>query len=272
MSASGTMNVAQAAMLDQMAIGARGPNAAGVPFLALLDDYEIDVFFGNGLPIVPPPGRPLASTVRDLDWEPDWIPIFRNLRSSLFLRRGPRNEVNLDRVAAYYAARGVPFDRDRGFQVDTVIQGAPAWAIANGVIPVDWNEMMKVVSKSQARGQATIQTRRLSMLYAVLGLYDRALKVDRWILMREPLDGAAAHRVVWSLTQLRRFEEAYQAALKFEAGPLGASIGSGWSEQMRALLAFDEFERARRAMRTPLLQAAQQQIVQLGRISAPARE
>lgn len=271
MSSSGTMNVAMRAMLDQMSIGGRTANDEGVSFLELLDRYEVDLFFGQGLPNVPPPGRPLASTVRDLEWEPDWVPIFRNLRSAIYLRREIRNQANFDRVSKYYAARGVPFDHERGIEVDAVIRNAPRWAMQNGVIPVDWMEMMRAVSQSQGRGEVTMQTQRMSMLYAVLGLYDRALKADRWILNREPLDGAAAHRVIWSLTQLRRFDEAYQAALEFEAGPLGPSIGTAWSRQMKALLELDPLERSRHAMRTPLLQRAQQQIVQLGRVPAPAR-
>ena len=271
MSASGTMNVAKGAMLDQLSIGGRGENEDGLAFLELLDRYKIDLFFGQGLPVEPPPGRPLASTVRDLEWEADWIPIFRNLRSSVYLRRGARNQANLDRVAAYYAANGVPFDLQRGLRLEDAILQAPEWSIQNGVIPVDWAQMMEEVSKAQRRGQPSPQTRRMSMLYAVLGLYDRGLKADRWILNREPLDGAAAHRVIWTLTQLRRFEDAYAAALEFEAGPLGASIGTAWSDQMDALLAFDPSERARRVARTPLLQRAHQQIVQLGRIPAVAR-
>ncbi|MFK7897815.1 MAG: hypothetical protein AB8G23_18410 [Myxococcota bacterium] len=271
MSSSGTMNVAQKAMQDQMAIGMRGPNEEGRSYLQLLDLYEIDVFLGSGFPVVPPPGRPLASSVRDLEWEPDWILIYRNLRSSIFLRRGDRNQANLERVARYYAERGVPFDSVYGLRVDEVIQHAPRWAIANGVIPMDWNEMMRVVAQDQARVQVSDQTRRMSLLYSVLGLYDRALKADRWILTREPTDGLTAHRVIWSLTQLRRFDEALEAALEFEAGPLGAAINGAWSAQMRGLLAFDESGRVQRAARTPLLQRAQQQLVQLGRLPAPAR-
>ena len=162
-------------------------------------------------------------------------------------------------------------DRDRGRQIDVVVQVAAEWASENCVIPVDWNDMMTVVSISQARGEATVPTRRMATLYAVLGLYDRALTTDRWILRSEPTDGVAAHRVGWSLTQLRRFEEAYAAALEFEAGPLGPSIGGAWSKQMQSQLSFDAMERGRRAMRTPLLTIPQQHVVQLGRISAPAR-
>jgi len=56
-----------------------------------------------------------------------WVLVFENDTSMVALRRNPRNRENLRKVAAYYAAQGVPFDRIRGYNSFRVHLERPDW-------------------------------------------------------------------------------------------------------------------------------------------------
>ena len=49
-----------------------------------------------------------------LDGSPDWICVYREALTSVYLPRGPRGAANLAKVAAFYRAHGVPFDPATG--------------------------------------------------------------------------------------------------------------------------------------------------------------
>lgn len=179
-------------------------------FEATLDRYEIDVFMGVGVPIVPHDARARPYTARHLEDSAGWTLIYRNLRSSLWLRRNARNAANLDRVTEYYRGQGVPFDPQTGLEVARVIRDAPGWATSQGLIPTDFARL-----RSRANAGAQAASNRLAMVYAAIGLCDRAIDLDRRVLeQRNPL--GARRRLVWCLLQQGRADEARQAAARFE--------------------------------------------------------
>jgi hypothetical protein len=58
----------------------------------------------------------------------NWIPVFENVNSGLYLRNRPQSAANLSRCAAYYRARGIPFDEKRGFDEHAAFLANRAWA------------------------------------------------------------------------------------------------------------------------------------------------
>jgi hypothetical protein len=204
---NGTLNVPIDTLRAVGSIAERRGQQPGESFTALLDRLGIDLFLGIRPPEVGHPVRPWAATTAHLEATPGWIPIFRSLTSAVYLRQNERNRENLGRVAAYFTEQRVPFDRDAGFDVEAVIRDAPDWAIAHGVVP---RNFPKLLEWAQARPRSPA-TDRLAALYAALGLYDRALALDRTALRVEPGAVHARRRLVWSLLRTRRFEEAAEA-------------------------------------------------------------
>ena len=62
-----------------------------------------------------------------------WRPVFENVNSGVYLRQGASFDDNLDRCEDYYRARGVPFDRDSGFDERRALAANPRWARRMGV-------------------------------------------------------------------------------------------------------------------------------------------
>jgi len=238
LASSGTMNVAREAMRANFAIGERRPLRAGEDYAALLDRQGFDLFLGAGFPVEPTARRPVPCTVRHLEHEPGWMLVFRNLRSAVYLRRDARNAANLDRVAAYYARAGVPFDRDRGFDAERVLLEATPWAIAHGLVPRDFEALAARVDEGMAAGRLDDSAQRLAAIYAVLGLYERAIAIDRLIQAQSPDDATSAWRLAWSLAQLGKWSEAVRSITAFESGGQrgGAGVPTGaWSAPFRQL-------------------------------------
>lgn len=104
----------------------------GRTFLELLEDYQVDVFFGVGGPGWP--YRVAASTLRHLEGVPWWRLVYRSAGFAIYLRDNARNDENFRRVAAYWAQVGVPFDRARGLDVGAVLAQAPGWAAENRLV------------------------------------------------------------------------------------------------------------------------------------------
>ena len=187
-------------------------------FESLLDRLGIDLFLGVRVPEVGHPDRPWVSTTAHLEHTPGWISIFRNLNSAVYLRRNERNRENLQKVARHYARLGVPFDVESGFDVTDVVAGAPAWSVARGVVPEGFSRLVHVAQRQPGAG-GTASRDRLAALYAVLGVYERAARIDRSRLEEGPDDVRVRRRLVWSLLRLRRFAEAAEAANALAAQP-----------------------------------------------------
>lgn len=273
MASSGTMNVSRDAMAANLAVGARQTLREGEDYAALLDRQGFDLFLGAGYPIEATPGRPIPCTIRHLANEPGWILVFRNLRSGVYLRRNAENAANLARIAAYYAKAGVPFDAERGFETEKTIRAAPEWSLEHGLVPIDFEALVAHVRAQRNPPHVDLQTHRLALLYATLGVYERALTVDRFIQKVEPRDSTSAWRVIWNLVQLGRWDDAMTAAQDFEARSQAAqsSGASPWSKLIEQLRAADPSARETLVAHLPVLRLEQVDWVRSGVALAPAR-
>jgi len=219
---NGTLNVTKQTMDANRPIRERRGSEAGEDFLELLDRQRVDLFLGIRLPQVRNPNRPWFYTTGHLERVPGWIPVFRNLRSAVYLRANARNHANLERLAAYYAREEAPFDPRLGFDPARVIREAPTWAVEHGLVPIRFEQLatashrMDPVRRRQARD-------RLASLYAALGLYEQAIQLDRRLLTSNPGAVAAGRRLVWSLLRLGRSAEALEAA-----EPLAEAAPTDW--------------------------------------------
>jgi len=221
---NGTLNVSSESLDALAAIAQRRGLQPGEDFAALLDRLGIDLFLGIRVPETRRTAAIGIATAAHLEDTPGWIPIFRNLNSAIYLRANDRNADNLDRLSRYYAGQGVPFDRQRGFEVDAVIRNAPDWAVRHGTIPRRFVHMAQVA----AAGRATAAARnRVAAISAVLGRYERAIEIDRALLRAEPDAVPVRRRLVWSLLRLGRFEEASEQAAPLADRPTGDEL-SAW--------------------------------------------
>jgi hypothetical protein len=207
----GSLNVPVEVMRAYASIQLCGGEDPGGDLLALLDHHGVDLFVGVGLPIGQHPNRPWRYTTAHLERAPGWIVVFRTLRSAVYLRRNERNRDNLRRVGEYYARAQVPFDSERGFEVEQVVRDAPAWAVRHGLVPRDFSLLVRrsFALDFKARSPAV---ERLAALYAALGLYERAAELDRRTLAADPGRITARRRLVWSLLRLDRAPEALDEA------------------------------------------------------------
>ena len=220
---NGTLNVAPDVMNANLPLRQRRGQREGEAFQELLDRHEIDLYFGIRLPQSAPNSRPRFNTTNHLENVEGWIPIFRNLTGAIYLRDHPRNQANLERVSAWYAEENVPFDPEGGFDLEQVIRKNRPWAIQQGLIPAHFDLMTRA---AYGANQATRSRSRanLAAIYVALGLYENALQVDRMLLAENENAVRARRRLVWSLLQLGRYEEAAQEAGKLAAQPASDSL------------------------------------------------
>ncbi len=212
---NGSLNVPKHVMTARHTIRQRAWQSDQA-FADLLDRYRIDVFFGTGEPVMPQENRPEISTTAHLEDTPGWIPVFRNIRSAVYLRANERNRSNLERVALRYAREGVPFDPERGFDADRVLREARAWAIDHGLVPTHFDRLERGARSLDPSLRPAAQ-RRLASIYAALGLYARAEAIDRRLLQTEPRSVPATRRLVWSLLHQGRGAESLEAAERLVA-------------------------------------------------------
>jgi hypothetical protein len=256
---NGSLNVPPALIGDGAAIRAR-IGTGGETFAELLDRHGVDVFFAIGTPMIPRANHSARYTTTHLESTPGWLTVFRNVDSAVYLRANERNRENLQRVAAYYAREAIPFDPQRGFDIEAAITASPHWAAAHGILPADWREL-DAAARAPATADNVSARGRIATLYALLGLYEQAIAIDRERLAQQPRALPAARRIVWSLLHLDRSEELPAAASALEAitarpGTLAhalataaRSVPSQPGEAARTLVAalpmFTEFEAQR---------------------------
>jgi hypothetical protein len=194
-------------LFDYFAINSQRRNRRGESALAALDRYEVDIYYGVGRSML---GEGVYTTPR-LEAEPGWIQIFRSHDHSISLRRGERNRENLERVAGYYAERGVPFSREHGFDPIEALKRAPQWAANAGVVPPGYGAM-----RGRASGDDPSERRAarqwLAMLYFLLGGYEAQIDLDRDLIAEHPRGVFERRRLVHGLLRAGRTDEAIAAA------------------------------------------------------------
>lgn len=194
---NGTLNVTPETIAANRRLLERRGERPGESFSDLLDRHEIDFFVGNRLPRERPTNRPRYYTTAHLERTEGWIPIFRNLAGAVYMRAVPENAKNLERIVRYYRRQGVPFNREVGFEIERVISARLDWAIGHGVVPIFFDDLVGQASDGNKNART-----HLASLFATLGLYERAIDLDRELLEDNTDDIAARRRLTWSL--LRR--------------------------------------------------------------------
>jgi tetratricopeptide (TPR) repeat protein len=157
----------------------------------------------------------------------------------------------------------VPFDTERGFDPEAVLRDAPEWAIRHGLAPVHFPSLANQLSGLDPTGRR-IAAEQLAPLYAALGLYERAIRLDRQLVAWVPADVAPHRRLLWSLLHLGRTAEALELAAALPApvssDPIARGLADAAHRVAEAEARSDPDEAARIVASLPVLtprQAAQ---------------
>lgn len=118
------VTIGESVLLDSYHVSRRLPRS-----FEILDAYGIEILLVHR-------GWMTAELLRTQKW----IPVFENWNSGLYLRDRPRSAANLERCAAYYRVRGIPFDEKRGFDERAAFLANRAWAERFGVRRVHLNQ------------------------------------------------------------------------------------------------------------------------------------
>ncbi|MCH2186041.1 hypothetical protein MK280_09235 [Myxococcota bacterium] len=243
---NGSLNVPSSVMDDGLAIRSGGLGENGRLPSEILAKYDVDFFFGTGLPMLGPPGRPPPDTTRHLVGDEDWVLVFRNRRTAIRMHRTARNLDNLDRIRRYYAEQGVPFDPEAGFDPAEVIRQAPQWAEAHGLIPPGFQRAQRRAGYGPLQGRRFARS-QIADVYVALGLYGRALALESESSADATLSPAEARRRVWL-----RLMEGQAAEAAGEASRLGERVPETDWLSLEILKAAKEFEAASEAKRTEI--------------------
>jgi hypothetical protein len=176
----------------------------------LLDEWDVDVFFGTSFPEEHYEQQHWIAHLRRF---PEWALVFASRNHSVYLRRTRDNVRNFSRVKAYYAQRLLAdaFDTRRGLDVATLIRRRPNWARRQGLIPPDFDRL-------QAERQAADPERRalaldaLGRLYWQLGDFADGVEVDAELARLRPEWREPRRRLADGLLQLGRADEALPVA------------------------------------------------------------
>lgn len=238
---NGTLNIPRSTHEAAVAIRSRRGLPEGPSFEELLDDFEVDLVLGIRLP--ERQTGPWHYTTALMERAPGWLLVFRNLQTSVYLRNNPRNRANLDRIERYYAKALVPFDRMHGFEPRRVLHEAPGWARQHALVPVHFDALVSATQAGQT--QRLLQAGgTLASVYASLGLYEDALRLDERLLKRVPELPAARRRQLFSLIRLDRPDEALAAAAAVEQGHDSATLAGSLAAEARRYSALDDPEAA----------------------------
>lgn len=204
---------------DYLAVNNGAGAGAAESLTAILERRGVDIFFGVGLPIERRPDRFDPYTTTHLARNPDWTLVERGLDHAIYIRNNPRNRENLDRIARYYASRGVPFDSAGGLDLSRALKEQPDWARAQGLLPVTEQRLQKARTSQHpaARFRALQQ---LALFRFLVGDLETQIALDREAVAMQPGNKASWRRLTVALALLDRWDEAEGAARRLlEAGP-----------------------------------------------------
>jgi hypothetical protein len=209
----GRMSVPDDVFDDLSSIETRRGGRPGETFVETLDRRGVDIFLGVGMPpsYVRSGRRGPRYTTAHLEGVPGWIPVFRSLRTGVYLRANQRNRANLRRVAQFYERQGVPFDPERGLDIAKAVRDHPEWAAKQRIV---WQQFPALLRASEGPDP---EARRkaldfVAITYAMLGAHDEQVRIDRELAAQNPGAKAPLRRLVYGLLRLDRPEEAQAAA------------------------------------------------------------
>ncbi len=201
----------RAVMDDYMAVKDGRGTRDGESFVDVLERRGVDVFVGVGLPVERLPGDVLPYTTAHLERTAGWILAFRTVDQAVYVRNNDRNRENLRRIERYYARRDIPFEADQGLDLAAVVRRHVGWASSRRVVPIDFREILSGAAATRVDRRFSALT-QLGALYALLGLYEEQLDVDRKARSLRPRAKAPRRRIVWGLLRLGRTHQALEAA------------------------------------------------------------
>lgn len=198
---------------DYMSVLAMRGAQPGESFLDVLERRRVDLFFGVG---TPPGDVGSRYTAAHLERAPGWLLVSRARRHAIYLRSDARNRANLRRIEAYYEREGVPFDARRGFEVGAVVRERPEWAVAHGILPLDYASLLAARAGSEPGARAAA-LEQLGLAYALAGAYELQLAVDREAIALDPRSQSPRRRLAYGLLRLGRDGEAIEATRQLAA-------------------------------------------------------
>ncbi|MDX1432167.1 MAG: hypothetical protein R3286_06925 [Gammaproteobacteria bacterium] len=193
--------------LDYSAVTELAGREAGESFVDVLDRHGVDVFFGVGFPH----WWHRVYTTTHLHRVPGWVLVSRSFRHAIYVREDERNRVNLERVARYYAERGIAFDAGRGFDPGAVIREHPGWAVAHALVPEEYPALLEQAAGADAEARRRARN-TLGLIYLMAGAYAEQVELDRATAAEFPGDERPRRRLVYGLLRLDRADEALEAA------------------------------------------------------------
>lgn len=241
---NGSLNVSRRAAVNYEEIVRSYPDGLTDETKAIFNDEKVDLFVGIGLPLHQSTTQPWRYTTSQLESDRDWVLVFRSARSSVYLRRVDRNAENLNRIAEYYSRANISFDRSSGFDVRDVLDSAPEWAFTRGLIPADYARLVRE-SVFQSGAPRERAGRRLSLVFAALGLYDRMIHLEEQRLAKNPDDPVALRRLVWALLRDGRLDEAQVQRARLESLEVSDAASRMIVEAARRTLSDGRSERIR---------------------------
>jgi tetratricopeptide (TPR) repeat protein len=207
----GRLNVPSAVLHEYFAIVSMSGLGTGESWLDLLEQRRVDVFFGVGAPTSSSGHRARTYTAGHLERQPGWLLVSRSIEHAIYLRRNERNRANLERVRAWYAGQGVPFDAEVGLDPGRVIAERPDWAIERGMLPQHHPRTLRAAESADP----TERYRALGLLgfvYTLLGAWPEAIRADAGAAALRPAARGPRLRLANAYLRLGRAEEALAAS------------------------------------------------------------
>jgi hypothetical protein len=213
--------------LDYSAVTEMLGRKSGETFLDVLDRRNVDVFFGIGFP----GWWHTVFTTTHLDRVPGWLLVSRSFRHAIYLRDNARNRNNLDRVAAYYEAKGIPFDREHGLDASAVVRARPEWAIEHSMLPSDYHELLADAGSKELDMRLKARN-ALGLVYLLTGAISEQIAWDRQTAQEFPLDRRSRQRLVYALLRV----DAPDAAESMVKELLAIDSSDRWNRDLAKLV------------------------------------
>ena len=197
---------------DYALVGGLAPLPGGGSVLDILDARGVDLFFGVGFAGSWHP----VFTTPFLERAAGWLLVSRSFRHAIYLRDNPRNRENPERVRAFYAAEGVPFDITLGLDPDAVVRVRPDFAVRERMLVPRHAELLAEFESGDADHRLAAGA-TLSVNYLLTGAYASAVAIDRALGRSHPADAAVHWRLCWALLHLGELDEAVAIAERLVA-------------------------------------------------------
>ncbi len=191
-------------MIDYDVITAGGVRNDGRHYLDILDDRKVDLFYGVGGVGY---GYHADDTLHHVEAVPWWVLIFRSAGHGIWLRKDAASIATLQRIKAYYDARGIPFSVEAGLDVGQLIREHQAYAIDIRLIPPIYPARLAV----SREGDPDTRLNALAWLgdrHKIAGDYVGALGAYGEVLKVNPNVGYILEQSITCLTALGHFDAA----------------------------------------------------------------